>query len=273
MKQAIQHYLVVGTPITQSLSPQIHNAVYQHLVLPRELSAFDPKDKAGFCTLIQDLRLGDYSGICVTVPYKLEALQACDHLTSTAQRTGAVNYIKREPDGSLTGDNTDADGFATAAQHELGLNFAGIEAIVCGTGGASRAVVDALRQGGAKSITLVSRVPASKSQPVVIDYEQLQQSGLQYDLLVNTTPLGMKDDCMPVSARWLMRNVKAVYDVVYRKTGSTPLVATARAAQISAADGRGMLVNQAIRGMDFWNVQGQSGADDAAIRTIIDASF
>ncbi|MCL2403091.1 MAG: shikimate dehydrogenase [Coriobacteriia bacterium] len=295
---ALQKYLIVGTPIAQSLSPRLHNAVYRELGLPRELNACDPKDVAGFEQLIDRLRDGVYQGLCVTIPYKLQAQLACDTLTPTARRTGAVNYIRREADGSLTGDNTDAQGFAQAASQELGISFAGITAAVCGSGGASRAIVDALLQGGAARIALVSRNPqrtaeewgivdasfvrvsqlnlgedSASSPPAIpvqaLDYKALLQSCSCFDLLVNTTPLGMSDDHMPVPEEWLLSAAPAVYDAVYRKEGTTPLVAAAHKVGIPAADGRSMLIEQAICGMQFWGIE----ADSALLRSIIDIAL
>jgi len=282
----------------------LHNAVYRQLGLPRELEAHDPKDEAGFEQLIKELRAGKYSGFCVTIPYKLAAYQACDNLTEVAQRTGAVNYLRREADGSLMGDNTDAGGFVQAVKQELGFDFEQSSVVVCGSGGASRAIVDALIQEGAAHIAVASRNPAHTAQewnipPLssrakrsaveryciseqrapcgavhfadvsAICYEALERNNSHFDLLANTTPLGMNDERMPVSKTWLHSAAPDVYDVVYRKEGTTPLVAAARQAGIPAADGRSMLVEQAILGMRFWGIE----EDSQALRSIIDASL
>jgi len=299
-----QKYFVVGTPIAHSLSPRLHNAVYQELGLARELEPHDPKDAAGFADLISRLRAGELAGICSTIPYKLAALRACDTLTPPAQRTGAVNYIRREVDGSLRGDNTDAQGFAQALKRELDFNSAQKTAVVCGSGGASRAIVDALIQEGALSIALVSRDPAKAArewkipnlshkqtskfmlEPLTvserhstslgttttlgaIDYETLEHTDTYIDLLVNSTPLGMNDERMPVSKAWLHSTGPAIYDAVYRKEGTTPLVAAAREVGIPASDGRSMLIEQAILGMRFWGVN----TEPTLLRSIIDISL
>ena len=288
-----QKFLVVGTPIDHSLSPKLHNAVYHKLDLNRSLEAYDPKNTTGFRQLISELCDGAYQGVCVTIPYKLQAYNVCDYLTATAQSTGAVNYIRREADGSLTGDNTDAQGFAQAAERGLNIDFNNITAVVCGSGGASRAIVHALLQGGAARVALVSRdaqgtakqwnipdfslaqivqaspddKPGSESSVQALDYKTLLQSNTHFDLLVNATPLGMKDDRMPVATDWLRSNVNAVYDAVYRREGTTPLVTAARTAAIPAEDGRSMLIEQAVCGMHFWGIE----ADSTPLRSIMDA--
>jgi len=272
----LDKYLVIGTPISHSLSPRLHNAVYQELGLARNLEAHDPLGRAGFEQLISDLRDGYYQGFCVTIPYKVQAWHACDCLTLTAKRTGAVNYIRREDDGSLTGDNTDVQGFARAVKRELGFNFDQCRAVVCGSGGASQAIVDALLQGGAAHVSVASRNPQSTSYSAsicAINYKDLYSQSEHFDLLVNATPLGMEgstnSELMPVSADWLAANVDAVYDAVYRKKGTTPLVAAARQAGIPADDGRSMLIEQAILGMHFWGIE----EDFQMLRSIIDASL
>ena len=296
-KCSIDKYLVVGTPISHSLSPKLHNAVYRELGLNRELRAYDPfieDGEAGFEQLVGELRQGAYQGLCVTIPYKLQAAVSCDVLSSTAQRTGAVNYIRREADGSLSGDNTDVRGFAAAVQLELGLDLRDCcQVVVCGSGGAARAVVDALTQAGVERIALVTRDPkraadewgivdssmseiikphAASLSPAgaqlqALCYEALERSCSDFDLLVNATSLGMNDDWMPVPADWLCSQVAAVYDVVYRKMGTTPLVATARELGIPAADGRSMLIEQAIVGMHFWGIE----ENPTRLRSIIDS--
>ena len=294
-KHFFDKYLVVGTPISHSLSPRLHNAAYRELGLSRELRAYDPfieGGEAGFERLVGEFRQGAYQGLCVTIPYKLQAAISCDVLSHTAQRTGAVNYIRRESDGSLSGDNTDVRGFAAAVQLELGLDLRDCcQVAVCGSGGAARAVVDALTQAGVECIALVTRDPKrvadewgipnssmseivkphaaslspAEAQVQALCYEALERSCSDFDLLVNATSLGMNDDLMPVPADWLGSQVAAVYDVVYRKMGTTPLVATAGAAGILAADGRSMLIEQAIVGMQFWGIEESS----ARLRSII----
>lgn len=267
----------------------MHNAVYSQLGLNRRLAAYDPKNENGFLKLAEQLRAGDIAGLCVTIPYKKIAATVCDNLTQTAQRIAACNYIRRESDGSLTGHNTDAGGFAAAVTRKLGLILADCNTIICGTGGTAAAITDALLQAqqaqqsqpNSKSsdirnsarITIVSRTALPDASLTTLSYNQLTQLSTSYDLLVNTTPLGMKDDQSPVSADWLKKHVGHVYDVVYRKSGTTPLVSSAQRNGIPAADGLSMLKEQAILGMDFWNLQQESGIDDDTIRSIIDSSF
>jgi len=275
----VQKYLVVGTPISQTLSPQLHNAVYRELGLPRELAAVDPGDEKGFKVLLQDLRAGKYQGFCVTIPYKLAAAQTCKYTSPAVQRTGAANYIRRDDDGTLSADNTDVVGFLRSLELKLGLKPAGLNVCICGSGGAARAICDALLTHGVSQVTVVTRNPSvvfgaagtdgSAHSVRVVSYDTLHQMDCSFDLLVNATSLGMKDELMPVTQDWTHSSVKAVFDAVYRKSGTTPLVQMARSARIPATDGRAMLIEQAVAGMRFWDVR----EDPAQLRSIMEAAL
>ena len=259
----LRRYFVVGTPIADSLSPALHNAVYQELGLPRILEPYDPIDVAGFESFLQAIRQDDQvGGACVTLPYKVRAAELCDTLTETARRIGAVNYLRREADGTLTGENTDAAGFRSSLYLELGLEPRGLRVCVCSSGGVSRAIVDALQQGGAAEVQVVSRRGS-------FTYADLLAAPNTYDLLVNATPLGMTGDTMVVPPEWAHSSVKAVFDAVYRRTGTTPLVAEARRLELAACDGRSMLIEQAIKGMCFWGIDGDEAALRSIMRTVI----
>jgi shikimate dehydrogenase len=282
-------YLVVGTPITQSLSPVLHNAVYRELGLPRVLEAVDPDDELGFANLVTGLRDGVYQGLCVTIPYKIESAVAADSLTDLARSIGAANYLKHADEAPLSkkslnsvrilGDNTDAPGFLSAARREIDFDPKGSKVCICGSGGVSRAVVEVLKQAGAAEVAIVSRSPALNVANAAIqndatrithmNYDELFASGQCFDLLVNATPLGMHDNSSPVPESWTHSHIKAVYDTVYRKSGTTPLVEAARLREIPASDGLSMLVEQAIFGMRFWGIE----ADDDLLRSIMVTSL
>ncbi|MCL2680706.1 MAG: hypothetical protein FWF11_04445 [Coriobacteriia bacterium] len=264
-------YLIVGTPITHSLSPLLHNAVYRQLGLSRELRACDPKDGDGFQTVLQQLRAGIYQGFCVTIPYKGAAAAAADAASAVVQRTAAANYLRRNPDGSIAAENTDVQGFLCALDQQLQLSPAGLKVCVCGSGGAARAVCDALTTQHAAQVTLVSRKPAALTQGDttlrILDYNSLQQLDESFDLLVNATPVGMNDQLTPLPQQWTNSAAKAVFDLVYRASGTTPLVTSAREQGIPACDGRAMLVEQAILGMHFCQID----HDPAQLRSIMES--
>lgn len=144
---------------------------------------------------LQEVRRG-YVGVNVTIPHKESVLAWLDALSPEAQAVGAVNTIQVR-DGKLIGHNTDAPGFI-AALEEAGIAYRGKRALVLGAGGAARAVVYALREGGAwvrvhnRSLERARALCRDLGAQLVAE-DDLETAVLGCDLLVNATSVGMKD--------------------------------------------------------------------------------
>jgi shikimate 5-dehydrogenase len=127
----------------------MHNGVYQALNLDRRMESYDPEGEKGFRHLLKMLKESSMmGGICVTIPYKQEAFQAADSLSPEASEVGAVNYLRRESDGSLSGTNTDYFGFVSSLKRDLNISLKDKEVLICGTGGVARAFIVACQQEG-----------------------------------------------------------------------------------------------------------------------------
>lgn len=216
----------------------------------------------GVQKVLSRLRNGALQGLNITIPYKQAVLPLVDECTPAAVRIGAVNtlYMKQK---KLLGDNTDAQGFLNDLVR-LGLDTrrdAGDAALVLGAGGAARAVVYALLERGWHI-----RVAARRLQQALQLAEEMDPGGRSiiaenihpetfqqpYSLIVNTTPLGMQPS--DVSTPW-PREIPfpvgaAVYDLVYHQ--QTTFVKSALAAGLPAANGLGMLVEQAALSFEIW---------------------
>ena len=222
------HCGLLGRKLGHSYSPAIHAAFgdYEYRLYekePEELDAF--------------LTGGSFDGLNVTIPYKKDVIPYCAELSETARRIGSVNTIVRRADGTLFGDNTDAFGFACEIS-AAGIDPAGKKALVFGSGGASAAVCDVLRQMGA-NVTVISRSGSD-------NYENLDRHA-DAQLLVNTTPLGMfpNNGASPVDLSRFPA-CQGVLDVVYNPA-RTALLLQAEALGIPHAGGLVMLVAQAAR--------------------------
>ena len=283
-----RRFAVIGTPIEHSLSAMLHTAVFRELGLPWQTVNVDPETSEGFRRVIDDIRAGvmNYGGANVTIPYKDEAYRLCDVLSPLAQRCGAVNTLCRQEDGTLMGRNTDVEGFLVSLKSELGLDASHLgSAVICGTGGAARAVAAGLAGAGVPKLVILSRTDNRASQFVADlsrDEDRTVWSGASYleafsvmdpnetfDLCVNATPLGMVDnsaeDMPPGWFAWLKQHARAIFDVVYRRNDLTLLVQWAHQIGIPATDGLQMLVEQAIRSLAFWDVP----ADPDEMRAIM----
>jgi shikimate dehydrogenase len=250
---------VMGYPIAHSRSPRLHGHWLQRhgiagAYLPLLVSPDDLARAFG------GLRGLGFSGCNVTLPLKEKALTLVDRADKLAKRIGAVNTVVVSAQGELLGSNTDAFGFienlkACAPHWKADAG----PAVVLGAGGASRAVLAALSDGGAREIRLFNRkrerAEALKQElggPIVVGEWKERSEGLSNAaLLINTTSLGMAGheeleirlDALPKSA--------IVSDLVYVPL-MTSLLKVAAARGNAIVDGLGMLLHQARPGFEAW---------------------
>ena len=238
------HFGLIGEHLGHSLSVPIHQALYTRLGLDAdyrliEIPKADLQDRV--FSLFQEL-----DGFNITIPYKTDVIPMLSSLDHAAESMGAVNTVDC---ANRKGYNTDAPGFAAMLRHH-GMDVQGKPCFVLGTGGASKAVVAALKDEGASSITLVSRTPREG----VISYDQL--AGVFSGYLINCTPAGMwpKVEGCPISKEVLsaiLPHALGVADVIYNPP-ETCLTLAAKEAGIPACTGLYMLVAQAVVAESIW---------------------
>ena len=182
----------------------------------------------------------EWLGLGVTAPYKRLVATLLDEVEDEARAIGAVNNVVRTDDGRLVGFNTDAPGFRAGVELAMGARSTGAEVVVVGAGGAARAVVHALPDGGRARLTLANRTPASAEALVAAlrgtgapsrrrrwaTTASLEALG-DADLAVNATTVGMIDPGTTIPVERLPDGA-TVFDLVY-VPAETPLVAAARA--------------------------------------------
>lgn len=225
---------LLGEKLGHSYSPQIH----------AELADYDYRLYEKAPDEVEDfVRHGDWHGLNVTIPYKKTVIPFCDVLSETAAMIGSVNTLKRRPDGTIFGDNTDAFGFETLLTQTVQDSIKGRKALVLGTGGASVTVCAVLRNHGAEVVTI--------SRSGENNYENLDRHA-DARLLVNTTPVGMypKNGVSPVDLA-LFPKLACVLDVVYNPA-RTALLLQAEKLRIPHAGGLTMLVAQAKRSSEIF---------------------
>ena len=237
---------LLGRTLGHSYSPAIHAELgdYKYKLYEKE-----PQDLAAF------LQSGEFDALNVTIPYKKDVMAYCAALSPAARRIGSVNTLVRRKDGTLYGDNTDADGFAYMVKTS-GVGVAGKKALVFGSGGASVTACDVLKTLGASSVTVISR-----SGPD--NYENLDRHA-DAEILVNTTPVGMypKNGASPVDLTEFP-NCCGVFDVVYNPA-RTALLLQAEKLGVRHAGGLPMLVAQARRASELFT--GSQIADAEIVR-------
>lgn len=257
-------YGLIGHPVAHSLSPAMHNAAFAALKIDAEYQLFDikPEDLENF---LRDLAKENISGVNVTVPHKIKAKEFIEKkgvLNEHAARLGAVNTIKIEK-GVLKGFNTDGPGFYRSLVEDLNFEPEMKNVFVLGAGGAARAVVMYLGN-GPKNIFVsdIDEEMAIKLKKhyekyfdgkkfTLVNKENYGESLEASDLLVQATPIGMKDgDPSPVDVNLLHRSLR-VYDLVYNRP-ETRLVHEAKMKRLHAVTGLGMLLCQGAIAFELW---------------------
>jgi shikimate dehydrogenase len=255
---------LIGFPLGHSLSPKIHAAALKACNLQGDYSLLPihPDDTQSLKDLLTRVRTGEIHGLNVTIPHKQNVIPLLDELTPTAKAIGAVNTIYLR-ENKLIGDNTDAAGFLSDLKKFIGDRrlVIGNSVLVFGAGGSARAVVFALANDG-WNVTLAARRLEQAQQLAnsfagyrlqVTSYENFQPSREAFNLIVNTTPLGMSPniDQSPLPENMTLSKETIVYDLVYNPR-ETKLVKDARAHGLQATTGLGMLIEQAALAFELW---------------------
>lgn len=247
---------VIGNPVKHSLSPLIHNFIYDrysinaiYLPIEAKLGYFE-KVLDGLCFLENSV------GFNVTVPFKERALKSMDHLSREADAIGAVNVIKRGED-KLIGFNTDWIGFVES----LKVNGVGdIEsALVVGAGGAGKAVIYGLISIGVPRIFVTNRDKVKLGMVVerfgdsicAVDWDRVDEVIGNIDLIVNATSVGLDGVSeLPFDLSRLKKSA-VVYDTIYNPP-LTPLLKKAKELGLRFINGLDMLVLQALYSVEIW---------------------
>ncbi|MCC5953067.1 MAG: shikimate dehydrogenase [Acidimicrobiia bacterium] len=243
---------VIGDPVRHSRSPAIHNAAFRSCGLDWVFAGWEV-GAGGGAAAVEAMRTLGLGGLSVTMPLKAEVAAAVDRCSGAATTLGAVNCVAVEG-SELVGHNTDGAGFVASLRAE-GIDPAGRRVVVLGAGGAARAVVAAMAEAGAESVTVVNRDEARGRRAAMLagDRGRLGTTAdvAGADLLVNATPVGMAGTPgLPVPAE-VLEGVAAVADLVYQPL-ETELLTEARRAGVVAIDGLGMLVHQAAAAFELW---------------------
>lgn len=262
-------YAVVGNPIAHSKSPSIHAqfaaATGEPVEYDRLLAPLD-----GFVEHVQAFRAAGGRGLNVTVPFKLEAHALAHRLSPRAAAAGAVNTLRFDEDG-IFGDNTDGFGLVRDIEVNLGVPLKGARVLLLGAGGAARGVVLPMLERNPLEITIVNRT-AHKAHALIEQFEdaarefgcRINGGGPQavdakpYDVIINATA-GSLDAALPECDARAFGAGSLAYDMMY---GAEPTVFMRHAESLGAraADGLGMLVEQAAESFFVWRGVRPDGA-------------
>lgn len=243
-------YPVLGDPIAQVQMPRLIEPVIAALGHPVTSFALHvrPDDLA---MAISTLRaMPNVAGFGVTVPHKVASIAFCDRLTDVARDVGAINNIRREADGTLTGGLYDGEGFV-AGLGKAADKLRGASVVLIGAGGAGRAIAHALALRGIDALHIIDRDPeALRATAGIADAAAgrkiFSEQSIALDeatMLINATPLGLKaGDVLPVDLEALTSNT-FVADIAALARRSE-LLELAQSLGCETSDGEAMIKGQ-----------------------------
>jgi len=257
---------LIGNPVSHSLSPIMQNAAFQYLGLDLIYIAIPCKNE-DLELVLNSLKKINCKGLNITIPYKEKVFNLCSEISPIASKLKAINTLKLNSENEWSATNTDLEGFIYPLKN---LNLAKKKSIVLGSGGAARSIIQGLINLNLSKISVVSRNKSSLDELIKNFDNQIQLQGIlnnddqaqiliqEADLIVNTTPVGMKttkyeNNLLPYGeAFWRsLKSQTIVYDLIYNPA-PTPLLKFSAKKGCMTIDGLEMLVAQGIKSLSFW---------------------
>ncbi len=257
-------YAVAGYPISHSKSPLIHrlfaeqteqDLIYEALLIDTDSTTFQYE--------IAALKMQGYKGLNITVPFKLDAFEYADELTSRAQTAQAVNTFIFRENGTILGDNTDGAGLVIDIEQNAKQTFADKRVLILGAGGAVQGILEPLLAKKPKLVHIANRTVKRaevlskrfKTETLVTaitssNWQDIPQQ--TFDIIINGTSASLENKLPPISTK-VLGETSLVYDMMYA-TEPTIFLNWAKQAQptCQVRDGLGMLVGQAAESFYQW---------------------
>ena len=240
----MKYFAVIGDPVAHSLSPMLHQEIYQQLGLDASFEKIHIKPD----NLHSFMNSNELDGFNVTIPHKQSVIPFLDELDESAQTIGAVNCIKNGK-----GFNTDWIGFLQALEiNEFNLN--GKDCTILGAGGAARAIAFGLVKAGVNSISIKNRTKDKAEQ--LLDwinsvFTNNDPSEIP-DVIINCTPLGMwpETESMPMALNEIKPNLTLV-DTIYNPI-ETEWLKLGKEKGTKVIGGLDMFIAQGLASADIW---------------------
>ena len=254
---------VVANPIKHSISPFIHNSAFEATNTNGVYLAWEV-DATELAETVANIRRYQMYGINLSMPYKEQVIPYLDQLSEEACLIGAVNTVVNR-EGTLIGYNTDGKGFFKSLPS---FKISRKRVVLLGAGGAAKAILaQAILDGVSQISVFVRSSSIEKTRPyleklqkatgfrvdlfALEDVQELQDSIIQADLLVNATSVGMDGASQPIPTSIVLPEKLLVADVIYQPF-ETPFLKWARKQGNQSINGLGMLLYQAAEAFELW---------------------
>jgi shikimate dehydrogenase len=247
--------IIVGDPVSHSLSPAMHNAAYEKLAIDDQFVYLGANVKvANLKEVILAMRVMDnFYGLTCTIPHKVEVLKYLDWVDEKAKKIGAVNTVVKK-NGLLCGYNTDWLGAVIPLEKVTSLK--GKKVLVLGAGGAARAIVYGLKEKGALVYILNRTLEkaeklAKEFKAKVLNFNH-QKEVSNFDIIINATSVGMEPlvNQTPINPSFLKKN-QIIFDVVYNPK-ETKLLKEAKKKGAKIIFGFEMLLYQGVAQFEIY---------------------
>ncbi|HYA39653.1 MAG TPA: shikimate dehydrogenase [Candidatus Methylomirabilis sp.] len=252
-------YAVMGNPVAHSKSPRIHQLFAHQFGHHIEYISI-LVDVDAFPQAVEQFRIAGGKGLNITVPFKLDAFTMADRLSDRARLAGAVNTLLFEPDSKVFGDNTDGTGLVHDIEINLGIHLRGKQILILGAGGAVRGVLGPILKHHPAKVMIANRT-VSKARELVVQFREHgpveacgypELKGKHFDIVINGTSAGLKGQVPPLPETLFTRGALA-YDMMYGDKPTAFLDWAMLHGANQAADGLGMLVEQAAESYFLWH--------------------
>ena len=259
-------YVVLGDPVSHSLSPVMHNSAFVHIGYNGVYLAFNVKGR-DLASAISGIKALGIKGASITIPHKVEVMKYVDNIDEKAAKIGAVNTIVNR-DGKLVGYTTDCLGATNALLEKTGIKD--MDVVILGSGGAARAIgFGIVSEGGRLTILGVLKDEGENlaNDLGVNYYHPSELRNIDCRILINATPVGMTPDteAMPIQRQDLKKNM-VVMDIVYNPI-KTRLLKKAEDLGCITVDGASMFVYQGAAQFEMWT--GEKAPVDIMRRTVL----
>ena len=248
----MKKYLVIGNPISHSLSPKLQN----YWIKNHNIDAIYEKEKLNedeLEKLFVNMRNKKVNGANVTVPFKKAVIPFLDKLSAEAKSTQAVNTIYLEND-KLIGHNTDIDGFELGIR-KINYNISNKKIFIIGAGGVVPSIIYALNKMKVSEISIANRTreKAENLKNLFGELKILEWGEIpDFDMIINATSIGLKkDDEINLNFSSIGKN-KLFYDVIYNPK-ETNFLKIGKELGNATENGKLMFIYQAISAFNVWH--------------------
>ena len=245
MQKQIENFGLIGKDISYSFSKKFFTQKFINEGLNN--CSYENYDISSISKLLEVINDTKIKGLNVTIPYKESVIELLNHIDPIAKKIGAVNTIKIDKQNKLLGYNTDYIGFKQSLESNISNQK---RALILGTGGASKAIVYALKTLNIKTL-LVSRKKREES----INYEDISNQVIKdHTIIINCTPLGTYpniEECPKIPYEYITER-HLCYDLIYNPIKTKFLILSEKKGA-SIINGNEMLENQAMESWKIWN--------------------